>query len=314
MERKIGLPAAGSDLFFKRLIDNLYDAVYFVTCDRQITYWNRAAEQLSGYAASEVIGTHCSQNLMHVDEAGHNLCKRGCPLRAAIRKRKPQEAELYLRHKDGHRVPVSVRAQPVIDSRGRVIGAVEIFSDNTRYQQAQHHLHKLHTAAFTDELTKLYNRRYLERTLERLLSEMQECGARFGLLFIDVDHFKRVNDRHGHDAGDAVLAATAKTLAASLRHGDILGRWGGDEFLAILPGVNESALRKLAERCRILVERSAARGKIRVTVSLGGAVAHKGEVAPELLKRADAQLLSSKRRGRNRSLTQEFAGKSCAIR
>ncbi len=311
------VPVNLSDSFFKQLLDNLYDAVYFVDRGRRITYWNRAAERLSGFAAREVVGTRCAQNLMHVDHSGRKLCGRHCPLRATMGDLAARQADVYLCHKDGHRVPVSVRAQPIMEAQGRVIGAVEIFSDNTRLQQSQRRLGRLKVAALTDPLTRIGNRRHLENALAHALADHRHYSTGLGVLLIDVDHFKAINDTYGHDCGDQVLAGVARTLAATVRSGDALGRWGGDEFMVILPGIRRKALAGLAERCRILVQRSVVRGsrrEINVTVSIGGTLAKKTDTAETLLRRVDEQLYVSKVRGRNQASVGDSAPQRPRVR
>ncbi|HEY6837725.1 MAG TPA: PAS domain S-box protein, partial [Geobacteraceae bacterium] len=121
-----------SQLFFRKLLDNLYDGVYFVDRDRLITYWNKGAERISGYTAEEVMGKSCKDSLLvHMDDKGTILCLAGCPLAATMEDRKERRAEVYLHHKDGHRVPVVVRVAPIPDRAGKIIGAVEIFSENS---------------------------------------------------------------------------------------------------------------------------------------------------------------------------------------
>ena len=157
------MPSAYGLDFYRRLIENLYDGVYFVDLDRRITYWNHAAEQLTGYAAPEVLGRCCSENiLLHTDDRGVNLCLAGCPLRHSILDGKPREADVYLRHKNGHRVQVAVRVTPIRDLQGNIVGAVEIFSENSAQRDAQHRVLQLEQMAFLDCLTRIPNRRCLE--------------------------------------------------------------------------------------------------------------------------------------------------------
>ncbi|MFH1707939.1 MAG: PAS domain S-box protein [Planctomycetota bacterium] len=113
--------------FYRSLIDHLHDGVYFVDPGRTITCWNRAVEAIAGYAAAEMVGRHCADGiLMHVDKAGASLCRGGCPLHRVIGGEAATEQELFLRHKNGHRVPIIVRASPVRDAAGAVIGAFKI--------------------------------------------------------------------------------------------------------------------------------------------------------------------------------------------
>src|SRR5581483_7100618 len=129
--------------FFKRLLEQLYEGVYFVDTQRRITYWNRAAHRISGYSPEEVIGHYCQDNLLnHVDDAGNQLCFGKCPLVTTIEGGIPHECELYLHHKQGHRVPVRVRVTPIRDSDGRIIGAIEMFvetgSSKGRVERIEH--------------------------------------------------------------------------------------------------------------------------------------------------------------------------------
>ncbi|TAM56954.1 MAG: diguanylate cyclase [Acidobacteria bacterium] len=296
---------AATPEFFRTLLDNFHDGVYFVDTERRITYWNKSAERISGYAAGDVVGSFCfDEILMHVDAAGTRLCQHGCPLAVVLVDGEPHEAELFLHHKDGHRVPVQVRVAPVRDRDGRVTGAVETFTDNTAGMAALQRIEELRAAAYIDALTGVANRAFTEITLRAKLEELGRYGWPFGVLFLDIDGFKTVNDGHGHDVGDRVLATVARTLAGNARSFDLVGRWGGEEFLVVAVNVDEAKLRLLAERFRLLVAGSAAPtggGDVAVTVSVGATLARPGDDPAAVVKRADAAMYESKRAGRNRT-------------
>src|SRR5512142_1670458 len=117
--------------FYKDIIDNLYDGVYFVDRDRVITYWNKGAERITGYKAAQVIGRACRDNVLnHVTADGTELCDAECPLAACMWDGKVREADVFLHHADGHRVPVLGRAAPLRDEAGNITGAVETFSSD----------------------------------------------------------------------------------------------------------------------------------------------------------------------------------------
>ena len=290
--------------FYKRLLDNLYDGVYIVNRDREIVYWNKGAERITGYAGDEVIGFHCWDNiLMHVDAHGNHLCQQGCPLLKVISSGSAEKAEVHLSHKDGHRVPVLVRATPFINGRGKIVGAVEIFSDNTDKITALQLVEDLQAKVFLDPLTDLANRRYVEMNLQGKSDEMLRYGWQFAVIMMDIDHFKDVNDRHGHDTGDEALKMVARTLLHSSRSSDLVGRWGGEEFIAIITNTNAQSLQAIAERYRSLVERSGlplGDDTISVTISAGATIAAPGESLATVIKRADKLLYASKDAGRNR--------------
>jgi diguanylate cyclase (GGDEF)-like protein len=158
-------------------------------------------------------------------------------------------------------------------------------------------------AAF-DDLTGVYNRRSMFHHLEAELSRCRRYGRSIGILMTDIDHFKRVNDDHGHLVGDQALRWVAGTLQNELRSMDFLCRYGGEEFCAILPETNRSGVARAGERLRAAIERCSFEFddlQLRLSVSIGGAswVAEEATEFPDLLARADAALLEAKRAGRN---------------
>jgi len=290
--------------FYKSLLDNLYDGVYFVDRERRITYWNRGAERITGYSEAEVVGHRCMDNLLaHVDLEGCALCTGACPLARTMADRTSRETEVFLHHRDGHRVPVLVRTAPIFGSDGGVTGAVEIFTEHTSRVAALEQVKVLERLAYLDPLTELPNRRFAEMGLDAALNELNRFGWPFGVLMMDLDRFKEINDGFGHEAGDRVLRMTARTLASASRSFDLVGRWGGEEFLAVVKNVPPAGLRAAGEKFRFLVESSnleVAGRRVSVTLSVGAASALPGETAGELVKRADGALYASKKAGRNR--------------
>lgn len=290
--------------FYQELLDNLDEGVYFVDRDRKITYWNKGAQKISGYSADEVTGKACKDSiLVHIDDHGRSLCEEGCPLTETIETGRVCDALVYLLHKDGHRIPVSVRAAPIRDAEGKIIGAVESFRDQSSMDAVNQRLQELEKMALLDSLTGLSNRRHIEATMQIRLEELARYGWSFGVLFIDIDDFKAINDTHGHEVGDSVLKLMAMTLLNSLRPFDVLGRWGGEEFVAVVVNVNVNQLLQIAERALTLVRHSslfAHSGAIKVTVSIGATMAKSGESVPELLERADVLMYQSKKSGKNR--------------
>ena len=239
---------------------------------------------------------------MHVDDAGTRLCEHGCPLSATLADGEPREADVYLHHKEGHRVPVRVRVAPIRDFAGRISGAVEVFSENSATVATLLQIRELQAMAYVDQITGLANRVFTEITLRARLEETHRYGWPLGVLFADIDGFKAVNDRYGHAIGDRVLAMVARNFAGNLRAFDLVGRWGGDEFLVLAVNVDEPKLRAFAERFRRLVASSAVpspAGRISVTISVGGTLARSGDDALSLVARADALMYEGKRAGGN---------------
>ncbi|HPD56068.1 MAG TPA: GGDEF domain-containing protein [Smithellaceae bacterium] len=289
---------------YRKIVDNLYDGLYIVNKERVIQYWNKAAERISGFTAAEVIGKSCADKILtHVDKEGHDLCGGLCPLVFTVTEGQVCEAEVFLHHKEGHRVPVFVRTAPLIGKDNSIIGAVELFTDMSNFKADELRIKELEEMALLDNLTRLANRNHIERELTMRLEESKRFNVRFGIIFLDIDHFKKVNDTYGHDMGDRVLKFVADTLAKNIRPFDLVGRWGGEEFIAIIRNANENVLIELSNRLRMLVEKSyivLADDKLNVTISIGTTIVRGDDDINSIIKRADELLYQSKRAGRNR--------------
>ncbi len=158
-------------------------------------------------------------------------------------------------------------------------------------------------AAQTDVLTGLHNRRYFDEALNEFLTAFDGVGRPLGLLLLDLDHFKAINDTHGHDVGDRVLADVGKCLRDHTRFHDVAARIGGEEFALIVPNMTRADLHAFAERLRRAIERlsiGSGNVRLRITTSVGLAVAEPNEDAAAFLKRVDTQLYRAKQTGRNR--------------
>ncbi|RJP28390.1 MAG: diguanylate cyclase [Actinobacteria bacterium] len=292
--------------FYKSLLDNLYDGVYFVDTDRRITYWNRGAERLTGYDSEEVLGCYCRENILeHVDDKGVKLCETSlCPAVKTLRDGRAREEEVYLHHKKGHRLPVAIRVAPILSPDGKVVGTVEVFSDNTPRVISKQTIEELQRIALLDPLTEVGNRRYAEMNLKFRLAEQDRYGWPFGILFIDIDNFKAVNDRFGHEVGDDVLRMTARTLVGSLRSFDLVSRWGGEEFLALVINVDTGSLLGVADKLRKMMEQSSityGSQTLSITISIGGTLALNSDSVESIVRRADDLMYRSKAEGRNRT-------------
>lgn len=288
---------------YKKILENLHDGLYITDKNRVIIYWNKAAEIISGFTEDEVVGTSCADNLLtHIDSDGNYLCKGICPLAATMADGKSRGAEVYMHHKDGHRIPVSVRTSSLTDNDGNIIGGIELFTDISHQAINILRVKDLEKLAFLDGLTHLPNRNYIEQEINIRLEEMNRFNIPFGILFIDIDHFKKFNDNYGHDVGDKVLKFIAQTFIANSRPFDLYGRWGGEEFIGIIRNVNRLELEQIGSRLRKLVENSYIiheDNKLLVTISIGATVFKENDTIETLFKRADTLLYMSKKNGRN---------------
>jgi diguanylate cyclase (GGDEF)-like protein/PAS domain S-box-containing protein len=292
------------DDFYKKIIDTLSDGVFFIDRSCTITFWNKGAEKMTGYSAEQVIRRDCRHNPMDLLTAeGLEFCLGDCPLLQVMQDGHDREAEVFVRHTRGHRVPMILRAAPIQEDDGEIIGVVVSFNKNNRLaMDTRLEMRELQRESITDPLTGVGNRKYLEGRLSAVIAEFENNARSAGLLFMDADHFKRVNDLHGHMTGDDVLRMIARTLLYTVRTTDTVGRWGGEEFVTILYDVSDvETLRATAEKLRTQVEHSRLnRSGLSVTISIGGTLLQPGDTIDSFIKRADALMYESKQAGRNR--------------
>jgi len=287
------------------LLDNLLEGIYIVDENLRIIYWNSGAEQITGYTKTEVIGTSCRQHVLrYVDRNGDNPCLGQCPLKTVMHDNQGRDRELFLHHKDGHRLPVLLRSMPTHNVRGEITGAIEIFYENYSPVMLTERLRELEKLSFIDALTGMTNRRYIEISLESHLGKMNRYGGSVGLLFIDIDNFKAINDTYGHKVGDRALKLVANNLVHNSRSFDICGRWGGEEFIVICENVQEPDLVTIGERYRMLVESSSLpldnSTPLKMTISIGATLAVSDTRVETLIQRADELMYQSKQKGKNR--------------
>jgi diguanylate cyclase (GGDEF)-like protein/PAS domain S-box-containing protein len=281
------------------LLPNLHEGIYVVDHSRKIVFWNEGAERITGYKKDQVEGHYCYNNLLkHIDEYGKELCHGGCPLHKSMKSNKINNAEVYLHHKDGHRVSVHVRTIPIIDD-GHIVGAIEAFTDQTFQEDYFKQNQELIEKIAYDHLMGIYNREYLDLHLKQKLEEAKLIDTTFGLLFIDVDRFKEINDSYGHLMGDEVLKLIARTLSSNLRSKDIIGRYGGDELMILLDVEDKEALFRVSNKLRTLVDYSSFK-QISPTITIGATMVHDDDDIVAITKRADEALYEAKEAGRNR--------------
>lgn len=297
------IPWKANSRVLMRLLEEVDEGVYFTDRQRRITFWNKAAERISGYKRREVVGSRCSANLLiHVDRRGRELCQGACPLAHTLRDCRLRQADIFMHHRDGHRVPVHVRVFPLLDDNGEVTGAAELFSDLSEIPVLEARLQKLEKIAMTDRLTGAANRHYCETFLQARLEEFRRFRWPLGVIFFDIDDFKELNDRHSHRVGDKALRMVARTLQHNIRSVDQAGRWGGEEFLVTLRNADRNNLRRIAEKLRLLVGKSVffeKQAPVSVTLSGGATLARGGDSAASLVERADLLMYLSKKKGKN---------------
>ncbi|WP_319485937.1 sensor domain-containing diguanylate cyclase [uncultured Cohaesibacter sp.] len=288
--------------FYETVLDALNDGVYFVNRKRRVLYWNKGAERLSGFSAKEVLGKSCAdQTLNHVDDQGRCLCVKGCPLASCMRDGISREVNVYMHHKEGHRIPVSIRSFPIRDKAGKITGSVEVFKDNSQHLSMVTEFETLQQEVLTDPLSGVGNRRFADLSLERLQSRFEEEQGQYGVILADIDNFKNINDTWGHPVGDRVIKAIARTLASILRPTDIVCRLGGDEFLILLPNASVAGVEIVGNRLDMLIKESwinLGDELLSFSCSIGAAHSSTCRTTVIAVDQADKQLYMSKGNGR----------------
>jgi diguanylate cyclase (GGDEF)-like protein/PAS domain S-box-containing protein len=219
-----------SERLNRSILSGLQEGVVVVDTNSQIVLANAAAAHLFG--AEELVGRPLSGVPVDLlDDRGRLLADERLPLARALRGEETRGQVVRFVRRDGSLLWVEVHANPLVDDDGRIYGAVASYDDATvRVERDRRTRHE----ADTDPLTGLANRRALERTLEAALARAASRGRSVGVLMLDLDGFKAVNDRHGHAAGDEVLREVARRLQRSVRERDLVARLGGDEFVVVL--------------------------------------------------------------------------------
>lgn len=244
--------------------------------------------KVSGYKKEQLVGK-MHRILRHPDMPASLFVK----LWNTITKNETWHGEIKNRSKNGTPYWVDTLIYPMTDDLGNTIGYTAISQNITDKKRVEE-------LSVTDQLTQLHNRRYLENNFQKEIKRSKRTKESFCVIMLDIDHFKEVNDSYGHDVGDRVLIAISGTVSAHLRETDILGRWGGEEFLIICPHTSNDEAFRFAEKLKTEIETLAIETVGHKTCSFGVAefdIAEEG--FNEVLKRADEALYDAKSNGRN---------------
>ncbi|HUI77960.1 MAG TPA: PAS domain-containing protein [Bryobacteraceae bacterium] len=243
---------------YRTILESLPNGVYVVDRDRKILFWNDGAEQITGYLRQEVIGRYCPDNLlMHCDENYRYLCGSQCPLLHTIHDGRVRDVQVFLRHKNGERVPVRVRAVPLRDADGSIIGAIETFDEVHPWANLRIHPNARAVENHVEQLTGISDHDSTRSYLEACLRDYAADQIPFSILQIAIDDLDRFRKIHGAVATNRIVHMVAATLSKNLREGDIAGHWAGDCFLAILLDCQPASLDQIAAKLKVIIEYAA---------------------------------------------------------
>ena len=306
---RLGTPGAAASheldaatLFHDRLLDSMHDGVVFVDNGLKIMRWNRAAERLTGISAAGVLHKHWLPSLLDMrDEHGTAIPNEECPLAFAVVTGVQTLRRLAIAGRNGVALSVDAHMVPVVSRDGTGHGAALLLRDASRQITLEERVETLHEQATRDSLTQVANRAEFDRTLAQFVLTHLEAGLPCALIICDIDHFKKVNDKFGHQAGDEALIAFAALLKANCRPGDFVARYGGEEFAMLCADCDNATATGRAEEIRrtlAAAAQPALHGKS-ITASFGVTEVQGGDSAETMLRRADRALYQAKDNGRN---------------
>lgn len=282
---------------FKRIVDTFYKAVIVYDRDNSIIYWNPAAEKITGYKASDTLGKKCHE----IDLNGRGMCRtEKCPIE---RLKNGGAIEQYkkIMHAEGYRVPVLSRLWAL--QAGRRTVYVNTLTSLSAPVSAYEKIEQLEELVFTDGLTGVMNRRYAEgRIASKIEGYRLKSGPKFGLIFMDIDNFKSINDSCNHEVGDRVIQFIAMTITENMKGIDFAARWGGEEFIVVVDSESRDYAARVAENFRAALDRlrveSGGKG-MKITASFGVTTVNNDDDVSRLVARADRLMYLSKKSGKN---------------
>lgn len=279
------------------LAQNAWDVVWTMGLDGSITYVSPAVERVRGFTPEEAMRQPLE--VIHPPDSAAKVGAYFADLFAAIAAGHTPpsyrgEHEYY--RKDGSIMTGELQVIPHVDADGSVVEILGVTRDISERKQFETELTAL---AVTDPVTGLWNRRHSADLLAADLEQAQRSGQPMTLLMIDIDHFKDINDTHGHQTGDHVLIEVARRLRDNLRGTDVIGRWGGEEFVVLLRYCGLHDALGAAEKLRRQIADSPFERLCTVTVSIGATALLAEDDLQSWLGRADAALYDAKRAGRN---------------
>jgi len=286
---------------FSAIVQNAKDVVIVTEASPidvpgpKIIYVNDAFTETTGYSAEEVIGK--TPRIFQKEGTDKEELSK---IREALEKKEPVRVTLRNFSKTGKEYWVDISILPLRDTEGKVTHFASIQRDITEYKKLEQDLQIL---CRTDPLTTAANRRAFNEILSQEFSRFKRSQKEYALIMIDLDHFKSINDQHGHSVGDQVLIEVTERCKDNIRVHDILARLGGEEFCILLPYTETKQAQKVAERLRekIEIKPIIVDGlRVKVTISVGiSLVSTCDEDGHQAMERADQKLFQAKESGRN---------------
>ena len=307
---------------YREVLEHLPTAVYFVDAEEKIRFWNEGAEKITGYLRQDVVGHFCRENILSrisalppgsAREPSPGLAARAAtnlgataepdtssPFQIALRDGRASEAEMFIHHRDGHRLAVRVRAIPIRSDAGTVIGVAETFDVSIGNSEWDRRQNRLSRYGALDEETGVLNLRVTQSHLRESLATFEEHRLPVSILLIEIDQLVQLKAKYGPQIAPAALYATGQTIESFIRPTDFLGRWDEHRLLVILIECSPFELPAVANKLEQLADPTELRwwgDNLELSISIGGASAQRGDSTEMLIARATAALAEAAKAG-----------------
>ena len=296
-----------SERFLNNIFDSIRDPFCIIDNEMRIIRANTAYAELKGREVSDLIGKTC----FNVLEGRDQVCSQ-CVLEKTLLSGDPCAKEKEVMHPAAGKIWVEIYTYPILDEDGKVTHVIEYTRDATDRKRSEeeksHLIAKLEHLSRTDSLTGLMNRRALTDSLIYEFDRAKRFRTELTVVLCDIDNFKDINDRFGHAAGDCALQALSAVFITLLRKTDIAGRYGGDEFMIILPGTSKKGAESLADKLLAVVRttdipvRDGENTRLSLSVGVTSIMKADNDIE-DLIKRADEAMYAAKQAGRNRVIS-----------
>lgn len=289
-------------LFYRQLMGHMKEGVVFTDGEGTITEWNGIMHRLTSIAPEAIVGQTWSNDCVRLREQDDSRDDDTCLVRQCLTSGALIARTMTIEQPGKDPTPVHVTVSPVSGLTRGCHGTVIVVRDLSDQTNFEKKLESLHRQTTRDPLTGIANRAHFDHVLAESVASTTAGGPSFSLIICDIDHFKRVNDVHGHPAGDEALVSFTSVLNSHCRDGDLVARYGGEEFLLLSPSCDNATAAKRAEAIRRAMENTPlpSIGNNAVTASFGVTEFQPGDTAETVLARADRALLKAKDNGRNR--------------
>lgn len=285
---------------YKAIVKAINQPLSIVTADNIICYWNSASERLTGYKSEEIIGQPYN-NAQFLAQPENGSSTRNYGIKTVLKNGIPATWKGFIIRKNGQRVPVEVNISPIRDERNNeIIGAVGIMHDISVLTSIEQTVREILVTSRVDHLSGVNNRQATDGILESEIERALRYSQPLSVIMLDLDDFKKFNDNYGHETGDVVIREVGSILNFNLRLPDSVGRWGGEEFVIILPGSSLEKGRQTGKRiCEYIADLQIPGLDRKVTASLGVAEHNPKLSAADLLANADKAMYVAKQNGKN---------------